>query len=762
MIMDISILTQSYQHILALVFTVKEINANPQILPNTSLGFSIYNNYFNARYTYVATMGLLSTPSRFIANYKCDHQSDLAAVIGGPNTNDCLDMAMILSIYKLPLKCLFEGVKAEKYYAENEASDPCFLSTFMLKKATFQLTFSSALEKNMKNQAVFVHWMFPGGDYQYRGIVQLLLHFRWTWIGLIYLNIGSITETLMRSVFPMFSISGICFDFIRKITVRSDDMNEILEGGRRTISIITESIASTVIFHGEFHSMLNLIILLYGAKFDSIPERAKVWIMTADMDFTLLPFQKDWDIHFIHGSISLAIHSEQVLGFQQFLEKRNPTLEKEDGFLVDFWQQAFNCLFPSSTADMGDENICTGEEKLNTLPASIFETSMTAHSYTIYNAVYAIAHALHAMHLFMSKHRTVVNGGKQKDLNQQLWKTPPLSACNEHCPSGGRKTKEEGRPFCCYGCLPCPEGKISNQTDMDTCFECPEGCYPNSKQDTCIPKYISYLSYEEPLGITLTTLALLLAFISVLVLRTFMKFHDTPIVKANSQNISCILLISLLLSFLCALLFIGQPEEVTCLLRQTASGLIFSVAVSCMLAKSITVVLAFMSTKPGSRMKKWMGKKLAYSIVLFCSLLQASLCSVWLATSPPFLDLDLHSISDQIVLQCNEGSVTMFYCVLGFMGFLAIISFTVAVLSRKLPDSFQEAKSITFSMLLFCSMWVSFVPTYLSTKGKYMVAVEVFSILASSAGLLGCVFFPKCYIILLWPDLNKKEQLIKR
>ncbi|XP_044145054.1 vomeronasal type-2 receptor 26-like [Bufo gargarizans] len=336
----------------------------------------------------------------------------------------------------------------------------------------------------------------------------------------------------------------------------------------------------------------------------------------------------------------------------------------------------------------------------------------------------------------------------------------PRSVCTEICLPGHRKVPLEGKQKCCYYCAPCAEGEISNQTDMEGCLKCPEDQWSNERRDACISRPLDFLSYEDTLGLSLIIINLFFCFLTVVVLGIFIKHKNTSIVKANNQNLSYILLLSLLFSFLCPLLFIGHPTRMSCLLRQVTFGIIFSVAVSSILAKTVTVVLAFHAIQPGRVLWQWLRRRLATSLLITGTIGEVVISVFWLSFSPPFPDHNTEIEVGKIILQCDEGSAIAFYMSIGYIGFLSVLSFIVAFLARKLPDTFNEAQYITFSMLVFCSVWISFLPAYLSTKGKYMVAVEVFAISSSSAGLLGCIFIPKCYIILMRPELNTKPNLI--
>ncbi|CAH2299250.1 vomeronasal type-2 receptor 26-like, partial [Pelobates cultripes] len=358
---------------------------------------------------------------------------------------------------------------------------------------------------------------------------------------------------------------------------------------------------------------------------------------------------------------------------------------------------------------------------------------------------------------------TAVNRSSLEFVRQpQSWayfhgKTDVLERCRYRC----------RRVFChrlCIGeCPPIKRTETGGLMHSDNCQKCPDNEWPDENKTKCIPKTYDFLSYEnDNMTLVFSLISVLFSLIIVFILGIFILFRDTPIVRANNRNLSFILLVSLMLSFLCVFLFLGRPVDITCMLRQTSFGIIFSAAVSSVLGKTIMVYIAFKATKPGSSWRTWVGVKVSNTIVLICSSIQILINVLWLCISPPFQELDMHSYPGRIIIQCNEGSVIAFFSVLGYMGVLAAVSFIIAYFARTLPDSFNEAKYITFSMLVFCSVWIAMIPAYLSTKGKDMVSVEIFAILTSSAGLLGCIFFPKIYIMLIKPEMNTKRHLLDK
>nr|XP_033771479.1 vomeronasal type-2 receptor 26-like [Geotrypetes seraphini] len=772
-----------YYNFLAFVSVVEEIN-NSELLPNLTLGYHLYDSYNNPLMEIRTAMNIFSQMDMPIMNYNCKTYGTLAAIMEGISAEGSSQISSVISIYHYP---------QISYTSQNP---------FNRDAAKFPYLYHS--KASILNITT--------------GIVKLLKHFNWTWVGIIAPDDDSSLQ-FVQILKERIEQNGTCIEFIEIFShahmLPQERIHKIIE---------TIHKSSTNVIIGHFHREGSWNFL--GER--SILEiSGKIWIAITDIDF-LLTYPVEFN--FKNNTLLVSRVKKHIPSFLKFIREVNPIMFPNDYIIKEWWTALCDKRCPQSIK----KNCSTDKYIYYIFPCDI---NHFASSYTIHNAVYTLAHALKDMLFSGSGNTTMWDGDRQRLSDYLPWKlhhylkkvhfksilgeeitfdengdlpmdyniinllflpngtvkqeivgtykpcappgeafiinervivwevaftqTPPQSRCSQNCSPGYRKLPIEGKPVCCYDCIPCPDGEISNQTDMDTCTTCPEDQRSNQKRDACIPKVITFLSFEESLGIVSTSISMLFFLVTAVILGIFIHYRDTPIVRANNQNLSYILLISLMMCFLCSLIFIGRPHEVNCILRQTTFGIAFSIALSSILAKTITVVTAFQATKPKSKLHKWMGSRVSNSVVLSCSLIQTVLCLVWLTNAPPFAYLNTRSEIGTILIECNEGSVFAFYCVLGYLGLLAGISFIIAFLARNLPNSFNEAKYITFSMLVFCSVWISFIPTYLSSKGKYMVAVEIFAILASSAGLLGCIFFPKCYIILLRPERNNKKDLRK-
>ncbi|KAK7151670.1 hypothetical protein R3I94_008117 [Phoxinus phoxinus] len=750
-----------------MIFAIEEINRSESLLQNVSLGYKIYDTCSSRMSSMSATMGLMNGPE-FVAGDRCNGQSPIHAIIGETESSATVILSRTTGPFKIPV--ISHAASCECLSNRNDY--PSFFRTI-------------------------------SSDYhQGRALAYIVKHFGWSWVGAVnsdndYGNNG------MAIFLNTAQKEGICVEYSVKF-YRTEP-----EKLKKVVDTIKKSTAKVFVAFVSFLEMGLLIDQL------SIQNITGLQIVGVEGWITSKSLITPKNICVLGGSLGIAVRKIYIEGFADYVLKAFwdtafPCSQKEGNdsqiklkcsryqdllalksynedvpehrhssnvykavyAVANSLHSLLNCNKPEGCEkDMiiQPQQVVEALKKVNfTVKMGdrvwFDSTGATIAQYEVVNWQQDSGGSIQFKPVgfydgsLSPGQRFVVNTENIIWAGAKLKK--PSSVCSESCPPGTRKAAQKGRPVCCYDCIPCAEGEISNETDSNNCKQCPGEYWSNAEKNKCVLKTIEFLSFTEVMGIVLVFFSLFGVGLTVLVAILFYSKKDTPIVKANNSELSFLLLFSLTLCFLCSLTFIGRPTEWSCMLRHTAFGITFVLCISCVLGKTIVVLMAFKATIPGSNVLKLFGPSQQRLSVLAFTLIQLLICVLWLTTSPPFPQKNMKYYKEKIILECSLGSSIGFWAVLGYIGLLSVLCFIIAFLARTLPDNFNEAKFITFSMLIFCAVWITFIPAYVSSPGKFTVAVEIFAILFSSVGLLFCIFAPKCYIILLKPEQNTKQHIM--
>uniref|UniRef100_A0A3Q3M5Y4 Extracellular calcium-sensing receptor-like n=1 Tax=Mastacembelus armatus TaxID=205130 RepID=A0A3Q3M5Y4_9TELE len=739
----------AFRWALTMRLAVEEINQSPELLPNYTLGYKIFDSCAYPLTGQRAALAVLNGQSADDSP-TCSGASPLLAIIGESGSAQSIVVSRILQPFKIPMISYFS---------------------------------SCACLADRKKYPNFFR-VIPNDDYQVRAIAQLLVRFNWTWVGIVlgdHQYGRSAVQGLLRA------LQGT------KVCVAYQEMIPLLYSRQRALQIMQVHMTP---FLRDYMTQ-NITGIQWVAS--------EAWV-------TASVFTGSQYYPYLGGTIGFAIRKGYISGLSDYLKTVNPQMYPNNSLVHELWEALYGCSSASSGSQLPP---CSGQESLLEQHSAYMNTSSTRVSYNVYKAVYAIAHSLHNLLLCQPDsgpfpnnslkfniagdemsfdsmgdsipYYDIINwqrgtGGNIEFVNvgvfdgtkpageelviqedRIIWtghqSEVPVSVCSTSCLPGSRKAVRRGEPVCCFDCLLCDSGKISNQTNSIECTVCPEDFWSNKDRTACIPKKVEFLGYDS-LGIALTVISVVGACLTIAVFGVFFYHRNTPIVRVNNSELSFFILFALMLCFLCCLVFIGEPTSWSCMLRHTAFSITFSLCISCILGKTLVVLAAFTATRPGDNIMKWLGPRQQKAIIFSCTLVQVVICAAWLIDTPPFPSRNTQYESSKIILECSVGSTLAFWCVLGYIGLQACLCFVLAFLARKLPGNFNEAKFITFSILIFCAVWLAFIPAYISSPGKYADAVESFAILASSFGLLFCLFAPKCYIILLKPEKNTKQHLM--
>ncbi|KAK2851685.1 hypothetical protein Q5P01_007961 [Channa striata] len=771
----------------AMLFALDRINNDNELLPNISLGARILDTC--SRDTHALEQSLTFVQAlieKDSTDVKClsggppiiTKPERVVGVIGASASSVSIMVANILRLFKIP-----------------------------------QISYAStAPELSDNTRYDFFSRVVPPDTYQAQAMVDIVKAMRWNYVSTVASE-GNYGESGVDAFIQKSrEDGGLCISQSVKIPrePRAGEFDKII---RR----LSENPNARVVI--IFANEDDIRRLLQAAK-KANQTGHFIWVGSDSWGSKISPILNQEEM--AEGAVTILPKRQSIKGFDRYFISRTLENNRRNIWFAEFWENNFQCKLSRHAVKKGSGiKKCTNHERIG--KDSSYEQEGKVQF--VIDAVYAMAHALHNMHkdlcpgkvglcskmdsingtLLLKYIRHVnftgiagtpvvfnVNGdapGRYEiyqyqimnntteykiighwtdqlhlDINEMQWpggtQEVPSSICSQPCRPGQRKKIVKGIP-CCWHCENCDGYQY--QADIFTCKMCRFDLRPNENHTSCVPIPIVKLEWSSPWAVIPVLIAVLGIMATLLVVVTFIRYNDTPIVKASGRELSYVLLTGIFLCYATTFLMISSPDVVICSLRRIFLGLGMSISYAALLTKTNRIYRIFEQGKMSVSAPRFISP---------ASQLLLGVC-IWFGVDPSQAIIDYEDqrttnpVMARGVLKCDISDLSLI-CLLGYSMLLMVTCTVYAIKTRGVPETFNEAKPIGFTMYTTCIVWLAFIPIFFGTsqsaeKMYIQTTTLTISVSLSASVSLGMLYMPKVYVVLFHPEQNvpKRKRSLK-
>ncbi|XP_041113544.1 glutamate receptor, metabotropic 8b [Polyodon spathula] len=776
----------------AMLYAIDQINKDPDLLPNVTLGARILDTC--SRDTYALEQSLTFVQAlieKDASDVRCANgdppifakPDKIVGVIGAAASSVSIMVANILRLFKIP-----------------------------------QISYAStAPELSDNTRYDFFSRVVPPDSYQAQAMLDIVTDMGWNFVSTLASE-GNYGESGVDAFIQISRESGgVCIAQSLKIP-REPKPGEFDKIIQRLLE--TTNARAVIMFANED----DIRRVLEAAKRMNQTGHF-LWVGSDSWGSKIAPVVQQEEV--AEGAVTILPRRASIYGFDRYFRSRSLANNRRNVWFAEFWEENFGCKLGSHGKRVGNLKKCTGLEKIGR--DSSFEQEGKVQF--VIDAVYAMAHSLHRMHkdlcpgyiglcprmsnidgkellsciravnfngsagtpvvfnengdapgrydIFQyqitnrskAEYKVIGHWADQLYLNRNdmQWTrgdpSVPVSVCSLPCKPGERKKTVKGVP-CCWHCERC-EG-YHYQVNEFTCELCPYEERPNENHTGCQPIPIIKLEWHSPWAIVPVFLSMLGIIATTFAIVTFVRYNDTPIVRASGRELSYVLLTGIFLCYAITFLMIATPDTGVCSLRRIFLGLGMCFSYAALLTKTNRIHRIFEQGKKSVSAPRFISP--ASQLVITFALISFQLLGVfiWFAVDPPHILVDFGEQrtpdpkNARGVLKCDISDLSLI-CSLGYSILLMVTCTVYAIKTRGVPETFNEAKPIGFTMYTTCIIWLAFIPIFFGTaqsaERMYIQTTTLTVSLSLSASVsLGMLYMPKVYIIIFHPEQNVQKR----